>query len=82
MIKEKLEKMKMDELHSIYGILSDLCRDYSVVTDNYALATGDSRFQKLPDAMEVLIKERQEFFSYREIVKDILKDKIRKKLNE
>ena len=82
MNKEKLRKLSLEELHAYYGILSELCADYSRLTDGYSLATGDNKFQDMPKPMQEAIDERQEFFSYREYIKTLMKEKLRKELNE
>lgn len=82
MNKDKIEKMSLEELHTYYGILSEICADYAKITDGYALATGDSMFETIPHEMKQAIKERQEFFSYRETIREIIIKRIRDVLND
>lgn len=76
MNKDKLKAMKIDKLVSLYGVINELCADYSRMTDGYSLATGDKMFETMPDDIKNMIDDRQKFFSYRNVVKEILKDKI------
>lgn len=76
MNRSKLKTMGIDKLASLYGIINELCADYSRMTDGYSLATGDKMFETMPDDIKNMISERQKFFSYRNILKEIIKDKI------
>lgn len=76
MNRSKLKTMGIDKLASLYGIINELCADYSRMTDGYSLATGDKMFETMPDDIKNMISERQKFFSYRNIVKEIIKDKV------
>lgn len=79
---DKINKMSLEKLSSFYGIINELCSDFSRMTDNYSLATGDSTFQSMPNEIKDMISERQEFFSYREKIKEILKNKVKKIMND
>lgn len=72
--------MNLENLIGLYGILSEICQDYSRMTDNYALATGDNKFQSMPKEMRDMIGERQEFYGYKNKIKDLLKNKIREEI--
>ena len=74
----KLNKMSFDKLIGLYGVINEICSDFSRMTDGYSLATGDKMFETMPEDMRRMIRDRQRFFSYRNVVKDILKDKITK----
>lgn len=74
--------MGLAELTALYQILSELCQDYSRLTDNYALATGDNRFQTIPQEMQILINERQEFHGYKERIKELIKNKVREEFKK
>lgn len=76
MNRSKLKTMSIDKLGSLYGVINELCADYSRMTDGYSLATGDKMFETMPDDIKNMISERQKFFSYRNIVKEIIKDKV------
>jgi hypothetical protein len=74
--------MEFDELITLYNAISTICQDYSRMTDGYSLATGDKLFNNIPEDIRIMIKERQEFFSYREKVRNLLKSKIREEINK
>ena len=74
--------MEFDELITLYNAISTICQDYSRMTDGYSLATGDKLFDNIPEDIRIMIKERQEFFSYREKVRNLLKSKIREEINK
>ena len=74
--------MELDELITLYNAISTICQDYSRMTDGYSLATGDKLFSNIPEGIRIMIKERQEFFSYREKVRNLLKSKIREEINK
>ena len=38
----KLSEMNLTELAALYGVATDICREYSKMTDGYILATGDN----------------------------------------
>lgn len=46
-MKKKLENLSLEELHTLYAIVGELCADYSKMTDNYSLTTGDNMFENL-----------------------------------
>jgi len=69
-------------LITLYNAISTICQDYSRMTDGYSLATGDKLFNNIPEDIRIMIKERQEFFSYREKVRNLLKSKIREEINK
>ena len=66
----------LDKLLTLYTAITDICQDYSRMTDGYSLATGDIKFEEIPEDIRNMIKERQEFFSYRSKIKSLLKEKI------
>ena len=71
--------MNVTELSSLYGIISEICKDYSIKTAGYVLATGDNVLDPLasiPDEFKGLINERQRFFS----IKDKIMNEIKKKI--
>ena len=73
---KKLTDLSLDELHTMYAIITELCSDYSKMTDNYSLASGDSLFEHLPDEVKGMIENRQLLVSYRLKLKDALFDKV------
>lgn len=75
---KNIENSKINELSSLYVLLTDICSDYSRMTDGYSIATGDNKFENLPDGIRTMIEERQQFFNYRNIIKEHVKNEIRK----
>ena len=71
-----LEKLTFEKLITLYGAINEICQDYSRMTDGYSLATGDNKFEAMPGEIRDMIGERQQFFSYRNRVKEMLKSKI------
>ncbi len=76
-MKKKLENLSLEELHALYTIVGELCADYSKMTDNYSLTTGDNMFENLPDEVRGMINDRQLFISYRLKIKEALINKIK-----
>ena len=76
-MKKKLENLSLEELHVLYVIVGELCADYSKMTDNYSLTTGDNMFENLPDEVMGMINDRQLFISYRLKLKKALINKIK-----
>lgn len=76
-MKKKLENLSLEELHTLYTIVGELCADYSKMTDNYSLTTGDNMFENLPDEVKGMINDRQLFISYRLKVKEALINRVK-----
>ena len=76
-MKKKLENLSLEELHTLYTIVEELCADYSKMTDNYSLTTGDNMFENLPDEVRGMINDRQLFISYRLKIKEALINKVK-----
>ena len=74
--------MELDKLLTLYGAISNLCQDYSRMTDGYSLATGDKQFENIPEDIRNMIKERQEFFSYKDKIRNLLKSKVREEMRK
>lgn len=72
----KLKEMELEKLNNLYSMVTEICSEYSKMTDNYSLATGDSTFQSMPDDIRRMIEKRQKFFEYRERIKAALIEKI------
>ena len=70
------KNVTLDKLLTLYTAITDICQDYSRMTDGYSLATGDIKFEEIPEDIRNMIKERQEFFSYRSKIKSLLREKI------
>jgi len=78
MKKDKLNRMGIEKLSSLYSIVNELCSDYSRMTDGYSLATGDNKFENMPKDIVDMVSDRQRFFSYRGILKEMIKNKVTK----
>ena len=76
-MKKKLENLSLEELHALYVIVGELCADYSKMTDNYSLTTGDNMFENLPAEVRGMINDRQLFISYRLKIKEALINKVK-----
>lgn len=74
--------MELDKLLTLYGAISNLCQDYSRMTDGYSLATGDKQFENIPEDIRNMISERQEFFSYKDKIRKLLKSKVREEMRK
>lgn len=69
-----------EKLATIYSLVSELCSEYAVMTDKYALASGDSLFKHTPNDISEMISERQEFFKYKGKLKEVIKERIRSEM--
>lgn len=81
-MKNKLDDLKIEELHSLYSIVNELCSDFAKMTDNYGLATGNYDVENMPEDMANLISQRQKFMSYKLKLKDELIQKISKEIEK
>lgn len=79
---KKLEELALEELYSLYEIVNSICAEFSKMTDNYSLATGDSKFESIPEDVKGMIKDRQKFFSYKLRLRAALTNKVNEKMNE
>jgi hypothetical protein len=73
----KIKDMSLEELFAIYNVATDICREYSKMTDGYILATGDNildPMNRIPQDIQNTINERQQYFA--------IKDKITKELKK
>ena len=75
-ILDGIKESNLNEMSSLYSLLTDICSDYSRMTDGYSIATGDNKFEQIPDEIREMINERQRFYEYRNIVKDCIKTEI------
>lgn len=76
---KKLSKMTLVQLTSLYNIVSEICRDYSRMTDGYVLATGDNVLDPLaaiPQEFRNTIEERQHYYSIRDRIMQEIKKKL------
>ena len=71
--------MSLEELFTIYNVATDICREYSKMTDGYILATGDNILdvsQRIPQDVQNTINERQQYFA----IKDRITNELKKRL--
>lgn len=72
----KISEMTIEQLFTLYNILSEICKDYSRLTDGYSMITGDRSFEEMPENVEEMIRERQQFYSYKNTVLEAIKVKV------
>lgn len=72
----KISEMTIEQLFTLYNILSEICKDYSRLTDGYSMITGDRSFEEMPENVEEMIRERQQFYSYKNTVLETIKVKV------
>lgn len=71
--------MSLEQLFTIYNVATDICREYSKMTDGYVLATGDNILDPLhniPQDIQNTINERQQYFA----IKDKITNELKKRL--
>ena len=73
---KEIDKLKFEELISLYTIVNEICSDYARMTDMYSLASGDNLFENTPKDIKTMIVERQKFFNIRNKIKNELKKRI------
>lgn len=75
----KLSEMNLQELAALYSVATDICREYSRMTDGYILATGDNVLDatnRIPADMQNTINERQMYFSIKDRITNELKNRM------
>ena len=75
----KLSEMNIQELSTLYSVATDICREYSRMTDGYILATGDNvldPMNQIPSDVQNTINERQQYFA----IKDRITNELKKRL--
>ena len=75
----KLTEMNITELAALYGVATDICREYSKMTDGYILATGDNILDtsnRIPAEVQNTINERQMYFSIKDRITNELKSRL------
>ena len=75
-MKKILEDLELNDLHSLYSVVNEICGEYSRMTDGYSLATGDNKFESIPEEVRSMIEDRQRFVSYKLKLKNALINKI------
>lgn len=74
-----IKDMSLEQLFTIYNVATDICREYSKMTDGYVLATGDNILDPLhniPKDIQNTINERQQYFA----IKDKITNELKKRL--
>lgn len=82
MEKKKLSELKLDKLYMLYGIVNELGSEFSKMTDNYSLVTGDNKFENIPEEVRGMIGDRQKFVSYKLKLKKALIDALTKEMDK
>lgn len=73
---KKISGKTFNELVQVYGVINEICNDYSRMTDMYSLASGDELFENTPEDIKKMIEERQKFFNIRNKIREEIKQKI------
>lgn len=71
-----MDELSLSSLIQLYGVLKEITQDYAKLTDNYALSTGDDKFENMTKQMTKTLNDRQRFFSYKLKIEKLLKDKL------
>ena len=82
MEKKKLSELKLEKLYMLYGIVNELGSEFSKMTDNYSLVTGDNKFENIPEEVRWMIGDRQKFVSYKLKLKKALIDALTKEMDK
>lgn len=73
---KKIEELSLSTLTNLYTIVSEICQDYARLTDGYALSTGDNKFENMPQDISAMTVDRNRFYGYKLIIKDLITKKI------
>ena len=73
---KKIEELSLSALTNLYTIVSEICQDYARLTDGYALSTGDNKFENMPQDISAMTVDRNRFYGYKFIIKDLITKKI------
>ena len=73
---KKIEELSLSTLTNLYTIVSEICQDYARLTDGYALSTGDNKFENVPQDISAMTVDRNRFYGYKFIIKDLITKKI------
>ena len=73
---KKIEELALSTLTNLYTIVSEICQDYARLTDGYALSTGDNKFENMPQDISAMTVDRNRFYGYKFIIKDLITKKI------
>lgn len=78
----KIENLSLEKVYELYSIVKDLCGEYSRVTDNYSLTTGDKTFENIPEEFKSFIEIRQKLVGYKLKLNDLIINKIIKTMED
>jgi hypothetical protein len=81
-MKKKLNDLEFEKLQALYSVVSEICGEFSKMTDNYSLTTGDNKFENIPEEFREAINQRQRFVSYRLKLKNALINKVVSEMDE
>ena len=73
---KKIGELSLSTLTNLYTIVSEICQDYARLTDGYALSTGDNKFENMPQDISAMTVDRNRFYGYKFIIKDLITKKI------
>ena len=73
---KKIEELSLSTLANLYTIVSEICQDYARLTDGYALSTSDNKFENVPQDISAMTVDRNRFYGYKFIIKDLITKKI------
>lgn len=73
---KKIDELSLSTLTNLYTIVSEICQDYARLTDGYALSTGDNKFENMPQDISAMTVDRNRFYGYKFIIKDLITKKI------
>lgn len=73
---KKIEELSLSTLTNLYTIVNEICQDYARLTDGYALSTGDNKFENMPQDISAMTVDRNRFYGYKFIIKDLITKKI------
>ena len=73
---KKIYELSLSTLTNLYTIVSEICQDYARLTDGYALSTGDNKFENMPQDISAMTVDRNRFYGYKFIIKDLITKKI------
>lgn len=73
---KKIEELSLSTLANLYTIVNEICQDYARLTDGYALSTGDNKFENMPQDISAMTVDRNRFYGYKFIIKDLITKKI------
>ena len=73
---KKIEELSLSTLTNLYTIVREICQDYARLTDGYALSTGDNKFENMPQDISAMTVDRNRFYGYKFIIKDLITKKI------